>query len=149
MSLNIINKKPNSRRDFIKKTSAGSAVLVVGGILPGFSVLSCRRIVGSNEKIRISSIGVNSRGNALAMNFSSQPNCHVAHICDVDSRAIEKCIKDVEANQDLKIKGFGDFRKSLESKDIDAVVIATPDHWHAPAALLSLQAGKHVYVEKP
>lgn len=149
MNSDIIKEKANSRRDFIKKTTAGSAALLVGGILPGFSAFSYRQIVGSNEKIRVSSIGVNSRGNALAVNFSSQPNCDVAHICDVDSRAIEKCIKDVESIQELKIKGFVDFRKSLESKDIDAVVIATPDHWHAPAALLALQAGKNVYIEKP
>jgi predicted dehydrogenase len=51
--------------------------------------------------------------------------------------------------QQIKPEGFKDFRKSLESKDIDALVIAAPDHWHAPAALLAMQAGKHVYVEKP
>ncbi len=139
----------NSRRDFIKKSVGASAAIAVGGVLPGYSALSYGRIVGANEKIRASVVGVNSRGNALALNFASQPNCDVAHVCDVDSRAIKKCIKGVEKNQELKVKGFGDFRRSLESKDIDAVVIAMPDHWHAPASLLAMQAGKHVYVEKP
>lgn len=139
----------NSRREFLKKSAAASAVLLAGGILPGFSTESYRRIVGANEKIRASVMGVNSRGNALAQNFSFQKNCDVIHICDVDNRAIEKCMENVLPIQEIKPKGFGDFRKSLESKDVDLMVIATPDHWHAPAALLALQAGKHVYVEKP
>ena len=139
----------NSRRSFIKKSAGASAAIMVGGILPGFSAQSYKRIVGANERIRVSAIGVNSRGNALANNFASQPNCEVAHVCDVDTRAIQKCIAKVEENQELKVKSFRDFRKSLEAKDIDAVIIAMPDHWHAPAALLSMQAGKHVYVEKP
>ncbi len=144
-----MKNKLNSRRDFIKKSAGASAALIAGGILPGYSALSYKQIIGSNERIRVAAIGVNSRGNALAKNFASQPNCEVAHICDVDSRAIKKCIKNVEEQQTLKPTGFADFRKSLESKDIDAVFIAMPDHWHAPASLIAMQAGKHVYVEKP
>ena len=141
--------KINSRREFLKMATAGSAVLMVGGILPGFSAESYRRIVGANAKIRASVMGVNSRGNALAQNFAYQKDCDVIHICDVDSRVIEKCVSAVQKLQDTKPQGFGDFRKSLESKDVDLMVIATPDHWHAPAALLAMQAGKHVYLEKP
>jgi predicted dehydrogenase len=139
----------NSRREFIKKTVTGSAAIFAGGILPGFSAESYRRIIGANELIRASVMGVNSRGNALAQNFAYQNECDVIHICDVDSRVIDKCISNVQKIQELKPQGFGDFRKSLESKDVDLMVIATPDHWHAPAALLTLQAGKHVYLEKP
>ena len=139
----------NTRRSFIKKAAAGSAVLMAGGILPGFSAESYRRILGANDKIRASIMGVNSRGNALAQNFAFQKDCDLLHICDVDSRAITKCMGNVEKVQDIKPKGYDDFRKSLESKDIDMMVIATPDHWHAPAALLAMQAGKHVYLEKP
>ena len=138
-----------SRREFIKKSAAGSAALVAGGILPGFSAESYRRIPGSNERIRISVMGVNSRGKALAMNFARQENSEVAHICDVDSRAIETCQAAVRERQTLDPEGFKDIRSSLESKEIDALVIAAPDHWHAPASLLAMQAGKHVYVEKP
>jgi predicted dehydrogenase len=141
--------KSNSRRDFIKKSAAISSTLMIGGILPGFSAESYKRIIGANDKIRASVMGVNSRGNALAQNFAFQKQCDVLHLCDVDSRAIEKCSANVQKVQDIKTTGFGDFRKSLESKDIDLMVIATPDHWHAPAALLALQAGKHVYLEKP
>ena len=142
-------KKSNSRRDFIKKSAAISSTLMIGGILPGFSASSYKRIIGANDKIRASVMGVNSRGNALAQNFAFQKQCDVLHLCDVDSRAIEKCSANVQKVQDIKPTGFGDFRKSLEDKDIDLMVIATPDHWHAPAALLALQAGKHVYLEKP
>ncbi|HEY3373118.1 MAG TPA: Gfo/Idh/MocA family oxidoreductase [Prolixibacteraceae bacterium] len=139
----------NTRREFLKLSAAASALVVAGGILPGYSARSYNRIFGSNEKIRISVMGVNSRGKALAENYASQPNCEVVHICDVDRLVLEKCIASVNEIQKQRPKGFGDFRLSLESKDIDGMVIATPDHWHAPAALLALQAGKHVYVEKP
>lgn len=139
----------NSRRDFIKKAATGSAAIMAGGILPGFSAASYKRIIGANEKLRVSVMGVNSRGNALAQNFAFQNNCEVIHICDVDSRAIEKCTANVEKVQDVKPKGFTDFRKSLENKDVDILVVAAPDHWHAPAALLAMQAGKNVYLEKP
>ncbi|MCK9410774.1 MAG: Gfo/Idh/MocA family oxidoreductase [Prolixibacteraceae bacterium] len=139
----------NTRREFLRKSVAASAV-VAGGILPGISALSYSRILGSNEKIRISMMGVNSRGNALAQTFAGQTDCEVIHICDVDSRAIEKCRKMLYGvKKNVETTAFEDFRQSLESKDIDALVVAAPDHWHAPAALLAIQAGKHVYVEKP
>ncbi len=139
----------NSRRGFLKKTTGASAVLVAGGILPQFSARSYASIMGANEKIKISVMGVNSRGTALAKNFASQDNCEVIHICDVDSRAIANCLLAVEERQTIKAKGYPDFRKSLESDEVDILVIAAPDHWHAPASLLAMQAGKHVYVEKP
>lgn len=139
----------NTRRDFVKKALVGSAAIVAGGVLPGFSANSYRQIIGSNEKIRVSMMGVNSRGNALAQTFAQQTNCEVIHVCDVDSRAIVKCREMLKGIQDTQTTAFSDFRKSLESKDIDAMVIAAPDHWHAPATLLAIQADKHVYVEKP
>ena len=94
-------------------------------------------------------MGVNSRGNALAQNFAIQNNCDVIHVCDVDTRAITKCLVSLKDKQSFTAESFVDFRKSLENKDLDIMVIAAPDHWHAPASLLSMQAGKHVYVEKP
>ncbi len=139
----------NSRRSFIKKTTAASAAFSIGGILPAFSARSYGRIMGSNERITVSVMGVNSRGKALAANFAQQKDCDVIHICDVDSRAIISCQKELETYQDIESKGFQDFRESLQDREIDAMVIAAPDHWHAPAALLSMQAGKHVYLEKP
>lgn len=122
---------------------------VAGSLMPYFSAKSYARIIGSNERIQVSLMGVNSRGKALAQNFATQKNCDVIHICDVDSRAIVKCLSALRDRQGIEVKAYTDFRKSLESKDIDALVIAAPDHWHAPAALLAMQAGKHVYIEKP
>ena len=139
----------DSRRDFVKKAVIGASALSVGGILPGFNAKSYARIVGANKKIVVSVMGVNSRGKALARNFAIQNNCEVAHICDVDARAITTCIDALKDRQQPVPTGYGDFRQSLESKDIDVMVIAAPDHWHAPASLLAMQAGKHVYVEKP
>jgi predicted dehydrogenase len=139
----------DTRRSFIKKTTAASAAISIGGILPAFSAKSYGRIMGSNERIRVSVMGVNSRGKALASNFARQKDCEVIHICDVDSRAILACQKELESSQDIKTKEFQDFRESLQDQEIDAMVIAAPDHWHAPAALLAMQAGKHVYLEKP
>ena len=139
----------STRRNFIKKTAATSALFVVGGVLPQFSAKGYARILGSNERINVSMMGVNSRGNALAKNFASQDNCNVIHVCDVDRRAIAKCTTALKERQTIKVKTFTDFRKSLESNDVDALVIAAPDHWHAPASLLAMDAGKHVYVEKP
>lgn len=144
-----MSNQPSSRRKFIKQVGAGSGVIIAGGALPVFSAQSYRRILGANETINVSVMGVNSRGNALARNFASQDRCDVIHICDVDSRAADKCIKGLKERQSLPAKAFTDFRKSLEDPDVDALVIAAPDHWHAPAALLAMQAGKHVYVEKP
>ena len=139
----------NSRRDFLKKAATGTAAVTIGGVLPGFSARSYNRIAGSNGMVRISVMGVNSRGRALAVNFAKQQNCEVRHICDVDTRATEKCIKSITEIQQLKPKAYEDFRESLQSDEIDALVIAAPDHWHAPASLHAIQAGKHVYVEKP
>ena len=139
----------DSRRDFIKKTLAGTAAFTIGGILPGFSPKSYASILGANEKVRVAAMGVNSRGLALASNFALQPNCEVATICDVDSRAADKCINTVAGLQNKKPAAQPDFRKALEDKDIDALIVAAPDHWHAPAAILASKAGKHVYLEKP
>ena len=139
----------NTRRNFIKHAVTGAAALSFGGILPGFSAKSYASIIGSNDRIKVAMMGVNARGLALASNFSLQPNCEITYVCDVDSRAAEKCIAKVATTQKKRPKAQPDFRKALEYKDVDALVVAAPDHWHAPAAILASQAGKHVYLEKP
>ncbi|MEO9892461.1 Gfo/Idh/MocA family oxidoreductase [Aurantibacter sp.] len=141
-----VTSHKDSRRKFIKKSSMA---FLAGSILPQFSAKSYSQIIGANERINASIMGVNSRGNALAQNFASQNNCDVIHVSDVDSRAITKCLTGLKERQNVKVKTFTDFRKSLESKDVDVLVIAAPDHWHAPASLLAMQSDKHVYVEKP
>ncbi|MBZ4188616.1 Gfo/Idh/MocA family protein [Niabella beijingensis] len=145
-----MEKQPvNSRRDFVKKAILSSAALTVGGVLPGFTARSYKSILGANEKFNVGVMGVNSRGLALASNFAKQPNCLVRYISDVDQRAADKCITRLETIQHFKPVAQPDFRKALEKKDLDVLVVAAPDHWHAPAALLAMQAGKHVYLEKP
>lgn len=139
----------STRRDFLKQAALGASALSFGGILNGVNAKSYSNISGANEKIRIATIGVNSRGGALASNFAKQQGCEIAYVCDVDSRAIAKCADALTKIQGHKPKIEKDFRKVLESKDIDAVIVATPDHWHAPAALMAMQAGKDVYLEKP
>jgi predicted dehydrogenase len=137
------------RREFIKTAAMGAATISLGGILPGFSAKSYGNILGANERINVAAMGVNSRGHAVSGNFARQENCQVLHVCDVDTRAMEKCTAAVEKIQKQKPKATGDFRKALEDKDVDALVVTAPDHWHAPAAILACKAGKHVYLEKP
>jgi predicted dehydrogenase len=143
------------RREFIKTLALGSAGLAVGdnifgGVAQGFSAKSYNRIIGANDNIRIGTIGVNSRGNSMGGTIAAQKNAEVAVVCDVDKRAIPKAIKTImDAKQVNTPRSEKDFRKVLEDKSVDAIYIATPDHWHSPLAIMGCQAGKHVYVEKP
>lgn len=139
----------NSRRSFLRNSIGASAAVTVGGILPGFSAKSYARIPGANERIKVGIMGVHARGLALAQNYAQQKNCEIIHICDVDSQSADKCIGIVNKIQGTAPKATPDFRKALEDKALEAMVVATPDHWHAPAAILACKAGKHVYVEKP
>lgn len=139
----------NERREFIKKAALGAAAVSFGGVLPGFSAKSYGSIMGANDRINVAVMGVNSRGLAVSGNFARQENCEVIYVCDVDSRAADKCIGALEKIQKRRPKASPDFRKALEEKDVDALIVTAPDHWHAPAAILACKAGKHVYLEKP
>ena len=146
-----------TRRDFIKQTAAASAFMAIGGGFDSFASdrdkkkkkIIAKGVIGANDTIRMAVIGVNARGKALAKNFSKMPLCEVTHLCDCDSKALEVCQAEVAKITGKTPVGVKDIRKLLEIPEIDAVAIATPDHWHAPAAMLALQAGKHVYLEKP
>ncbi|GAC1515246.1 MAG: Gfo/Idh/MocA family oxidoreductase [Gemmatimonadaceae bacterium] len=135
------------RRSFVKTASvAGVGVLASGGVSPFGSF----RLGGApNEKVVVAVMGLNGRGSVLAPSFARSVNTEVAYVCDVDERVLAKGLADVSVVQRKPPKSIGDFRRALDDKSVDALVIAAPDHWHAPAALLALQAGKHVYVEKP
>jgi len=85
----------------------------------------------------------------LADTFAKQQDVEIIYVCDVDSRAEAKCSDSIEKLTGKRPKAMPDFRKALESKDLDVLVVATPDHWHAPAAILASKAGKNVYLEKP
>jgi len=131
-----------NRRDFIKQSALAGA-----GILLAPSVFSLGK--SQIEKVVVGVVGTNSRGHYLARMFAQLPNVEVGYICDVDQHVLDKTIVEIEKLTGKKPKGEKDVRKLVEAKDLDAVVIAAPDHWHAPATLMALKAGKHVYVEKP
>lgn len=136
-----------NRRTFIKQAAvAGVGLSVASRWSPAFAGPS------PNDKIVAGIMGVNGRGQVLAESFATAYNAEVAYICDVDSRATEKVVASVSDKLETGQKspgGVTDFRRILDDQDVDVLVIAAPDHWHAPASLLALQAGKHVYVEKP
>ncbi|MEN2282115.1 Gfo/Idh/MocA family oxidoreductase [Algoriphagus sp. SE2] len=140
-------KNEPKRRKFIKTATTGIMGLGAMSSTFGFNILSEYPL---KDKYRVAVIGVNSRGSQHIQAFAQIPNVEIAYICDVDSRAREKGI---ELAKTLGVKtipiGLGDFRKALEDQTLDAVSIAMPDHWHTPAAMMALQAGKHVYLEKP
>jgi len=108
------------------------------------------QILGANDRLNFAINGLNGRGYAhLSALKANAKTARVAYVCDVDSTILEKFHGVAEKGLGYSPKAEGDFRKVLESKDVDAITIATPDHWHAPMAVLGLKAGKHVYVEKP
>jgi predicted dehydrogenase len=130
------------RRRFVKTVS--SAAL---GLIAPRAPLFARG--SSTEKVVVAVMGLNGRGSVLAKVFAKSPNAVVAAVCDVDSTVLAKAAAAVGEAQGKQVKSIGDFRRALDDKSIDALVIAAPDHWHAPAAILAMSAGKHVYLEKP
>jgi predicted dehydrogenase len=129
------------RRNFIRNAS----VSAVGISLLNFPVFG--RNAPSN-KVVVGVMGVNSRGAYLAKCYSQLPQVEVGYICDVEEKALANglnALKDAPRKPEV----FRDIRKLLGQKDLDALIIAAPDHWHAPAAIMAAAAGKHVYVEKP
>ena len=133
--------------------------MLKGTLAAGAGLIAHRALADSsspNERVRVGVMGVSryangseGRGSHLAVTFAALPNVEVAYVCDVDERYVKKAIENVSKKQSKPPQGVGDFRKILDDKSIDGLVVATPDHWHAPAAILGCAAGKHVYVEKP
>jgi len=129
------------RREFIRDTSLAAA---------GITFLNFP-LFGKNapgNKVVVAVMGVNSRGAYLAENFAKLPNVEIAYLCDVEDKAIANGLKPFEgaAKKPIIIK---DIMELVKKKDFDALVIAAPDHWHAPATILGVTNGKHVFVEKP
>jgi len=133
-----MSKTPN-RRHFIKTASVAA--------LGAASV--ARASTSPNEKIIVGIIGTGGRGSGLADTMARHPDAEVAFVCDVDQDRARACAARVEKAGGKAPRIESDLRKVLDHKDVDAVVVATPDHWHAPATILACAAGKHVYVEKP
>lgn len=124
---------------------------VAGSSLLAASVASSRvtAAADSNDKVRVCVIGVRGRGMGLATNFASNPNSIVTQICDVNENLFADTVKKLGDIQGVEPKPVQDLRRVMDDKSIDAIAVATPDHWHALATIWGCQAGKHVYVEKP
>jgi predicted dehydrogenase len=134
----------HDRREFLH-ASVGT-VVAAGAVTAGSIV---RAATSANDKISVGLMGLGQRGIPLATALLSMPGVEVAYLCDVDSRRLEQGRQLASGKQSEKPKVTTDFRRILDDKSIDALVIAAPDHWHAPATILACAAGKHVYVEKP
>jgi predicted dehydrogenase len=131
------------RREFLKDAGAFLAgALALGPAAAG-------RAAGADERVVIGVIGPGGMGSNLLKSFASRKDVAVAWICDVDSDRMGRAAKEAESLGGRKPEASKDLRKVLDDRAVDAVIIATPDHWHGPATLLALEAGKHVYVEKP
>lgn len=139
--------KKYSRRDFMIQTSLSSMGIALGVTV--FSSKSYGRILGANDRVNFGVIGLHGRGQEHIKSISVCKNTLVTQICDVDERELERTVPVVRKFFDHTPSAEKDIRKLLEKKDIDAITIATPEHWHAPMTILGIQAGKHVYVEKP
>jgi predicted dehydrogenase len=131
-----------SRRTFFHQSSAVTAGTLLLGATGGRAALS------PGDKIVAGVMGL-SRGMGHVEALLGIPNAEIAYVCDVDQKQIDKAAKVVSNKQNRPPKGIQDFRRMLEDHDVDAIFIAAPNHWHAPATILACAAGKHVYVEKP
>ena len=129
----------STRREFVQLTAAAAGVLT-------FNSLNAGRVLGANERIRIGVIGVGGMGSGhlgQLVKRAAEDNVEVPVVCDVYQRRLDR------AKGVSKGEGVGDYRRVVDRKDLDAVLIATPDHWHAKIAIAALESGKNVYVEKP
>jgi predicted dehydrogenase len=129
----------SDRRGFLQTAAVGAATLALA---PPSSAAESRKVV-------LGIIGPGGMGMNHVRALLKRPDVEIAYVCDVDKVRLAAAAKAVEDGSKKAPKAVGDMRKVLDDKAVDAVLIATPDHWHAPAAILSLDAGKHVYVEKP
>jgi len=131
-----------NRRDFIRKSTLGAMGLT---LLPNLISKAA-----PSDKLRIAHIGVNGMGNNHMNWFANLPEVDIVALCDVDQEHLNSTMKKLkEMKPDANVQGYEDFRHVLDRKDIDAITIATPDHWHAQIATMAFQAGKDVYGEKP
>ncbi|MGA2177783.1 MAG: Gfo/Idh/MocA family oxidoreductase [Verrucomicrobiota bacterium] len=130
-----------TRRTFLKRSALAAGVM-------GFAARSWAQVPGANEDIRVAVVGFNGRGRSHISSWLKTKGVRLTALCDVDSKVIEAELGRLEKDGP-KVETYTDIRKLLASKNVDAISIATPNHWHALATVWGLQAGKHVYVEKP
>ena len=136
----------SSRRDFIKTAS----VIAAGSVIPVDLLAEARkRKAGPNDKIGIGLIGVRSQGYSNLASFLKNPEVECVALCDIDKNLLDSRTADIVKLGFAAPRHYPDYRKMLDNKDIDLVIIGTPDHWHCLQFVHSLEAGKHIYVEKP
>lgn len=134
-----------SRREFLDTLAVGAAGLAVSSTAKSYA-----QILGANDRLNFAVIGLNSRAYAhLSALKANSKDIRITHVCDVESNILQKFAGRVQKDFGYSPATGKDYRKLLASKDVDCITIATPDHWHTPLAIAGLEAGKHVYVEKP
>lgn len=134
-----------TRREFLDTLATGTAGLAIASTAKSYG-----QIMGSNDRLNFAVIGLHSRAYAhLSALKANKAAARIAYVCDVDKSTMQKFASATEREMGEAPKTDQDFRNILREKEVDAITIATPDHWHAPMAILGLQAAKHVYVEKP
>ncbi len=138
-----------SRRSFLSRSGAAATGVSVLGTSALSSTKARASLHSANEQINVAVMGINSRGKSLIENFAKMDNVMVKTLCDPDETIYEERIKLAMEHQKLRPGTEKDIRRVLEDKEIDAVAIAAPNHWHALGTIWACQAGKHVYCEKP
>jgi predicted dehydrogenase len=145
MSYVFKERKMVTRREFLDTLAIGAAGLAIGSTAKSYG-----QIMGSNDRLNFAVIGLNGRAYAHLSALKANKNAaRIAYVCDVDSNILKKFADATQKEMGEAPATDKDFRHILAKKDVDAITIATPDHWHAPMAIAGLQAGKNVYVEKP
>ncbi|MFZ0430114.1 MAG: Gfo/Idh/MocA family oxidoreductase, partial [Acidobacteriota bacterium] len=130
-------ERQGSRREFlIRSTAAGIGVATAA---------SWRRVMGANERIRLGVIGPGARGRQVLRFFQANPTIEVAALCDIYDEQMRQAREQTGGTA----KEFTDYRKLLEEPNLDAILIATPDHWHRQMAVDACNSGRDVYIEKP
>jgi len=138
--------KKDSRRDFIKKSALATAGL---SFASAASAASYKRIIGANDRVNLAIWGTGRRFGAYQDILDKKYNVQLTYVVDVKKSQLEKAAERLKKSISYKPKFVENLQESLDAKDVDAVINATPDHWHAPGAWKAMEAGKHVYVEKP
>lgn len=132
------------RRDFLSSSTGGIAALAAIGALT-----RPERVLGANNRVRVAICGLHGRGNDHLENYAKIQNVEIAALCDIDASVLSQRLSQMDKMGLPKPATYVDVRKLLEDKSIDAISIATPNHWHSLMAIWACQAGKDVYVEKP
>ncbi len=141
----------NSRRSFIRQAGAFAGATMLAGVFNQQAFGALTKKMGPNDRINIGAIGINGMGWTDLLSSLKQPGVQVVMLCDTDKNVLDKRMADLaKLNIDVsKVKATGDYRHVLDNKDVDVVIIGTPDHWHALIMIEACAAGKDVYVEKP